>query len=104
MADRIVSIHPAPNGTQFVYLNEGVDFSDKWSWRNALKATECHFVALVEKGKEQRVTGLELNPETGNLEIPTGNDFLGLLMPTEDTWGQQEVFEAYYEVAKERQK
>jgi hypothetical protein len=104
MADRIVAMYPAPSGTQFIYLKKEVDFSDNWSWGNAFNLTECYFIALVEKGKEQRVTGLELNPETGNLEIPTGNDFLGLLMPTEDTFGQQEVFEAYYEVAKERQK
>lgn len=101
MADKIVSIYPAPSGTQLVYLNDGVDFLKEGQfWGNSFKLVDCHFIALVEKGKEQRVVGLDLNPQTGNLEIPDGPDYMGIVMYESDT----QVLEAYYEVAKERQK
>jgi hypothetical protein len=99
MADKIISIHPAPEGTQIAYLKDDVDFTDdNWCAATAYNVCSCRFIALVERGKEQKVTALDLNPETGNLEVP-GEDsgYAGIIFP--DTQ-MGEGLGGYYEIAK----
>lgn len=98
MSDKIVQIISAPEDLYLVYLKdnfESID-TDKTSPDFAFDTFICPALALTEKGK---VVGLDINPETGCLEIPDDNSgYFGLINPQDQ--GAANLFTAYLQKAK----
>lgn len=93
MSDKITQIIPAPDTTVLVYLKENINFEEDSS-EESFDLSSCLALALTEKGK---VVGLDLNPETGCLEVPDSKDYMGLMNNNEDVLP---ILQAYFEKAK----
>lgn len=93
MSDKITQIIPASDTTVLVYLKEGIKFEESIP-ENSFDLSPCLALALTEKGK---VVGLDINPETGCLEVPDSKDYMGLINNSGDT---SQFLKAYFEKAK----